>query len=238
MSAQRTDHQQRRGSFAAARHGDEPFERLASVAALLAAEIGDSPRRQRRLGEQRGAVDLGSREKLRGVTPDQAFDPAFLSRTFVVWKDRVSPPAWVGLCDAADFKDAPSPARLLTQADEAAIQALAEGCGEVAWKQSKLALDREHNFGIFDGKDLVAASGYLVMGDVLAYVGVITHPQHRGKGYAKKVTAASIRSALKQGLIPMWRTPQANESAIALGGAVGFKPYALTRDVKLVEDEF
>jgi RimJ/RimL family protein N-acetyltransferase len=178
------------------------------------------------------------RERLRKATPEQAFDVDFLARNFVVWKDRVSPPAWVGVCDPADFRDAPSPARLLTREDEDAVRRLAEGCGETAWTQSKLALEREHNFGLFEGKDLVAASGYLAMGDVLAYVGVITHPQQRGKGYARKVAAASIRYAFERGLVPMWRTPQANEAAVALAKSLGFSHYASTRDVRLVESEF
>jgi RimJ/RimL family protein N-acetyltransferase len=178
------------------------------------------------------------RERLRKATPDQAFEPDFLARNFVVWKDRVSPPAWVGVCDPADFKDAPSAARLLAKSDEDAVGRLAEGCGETAWTQSKLALEREHNFGLFEGRDLVAASGYLVMGNALAYVGVITHPQHRGKGHARKVAAASIRNAFERGLVPMWRTPHANEAAIALAKSLGFSHYASTRDVRLVEVEF
>ncbi|HYE99711.1 MAG TPA: GNAT family N-acetyltransferase [Planctomycetota bacterium] len=178
------------------------------------------------------------RERLRKATPEQAFDPDFLSRNFVVWKDRVSPPAWVGILDPARYKAVATTARLLSRDDEKAVRGLAEGCGEIAWKQSKLTLDREPNFGLFLGDDLVAASGYLAMGQTIAYIGVVTHPQHRGKGYARQVVTASVKHAFERNLIPMWRTPQANEAAVALAKAIGFEQYSSTRDVQLVEDEF
>lgn len=178
------------------------------------------------------------RAKLRTATPAQAFDPDFLAKTFVVWKDRVSPPAWVGVCGKEDFKPVPTTARLLTPDDEAATLRLAKGCGEVAWKQSKLASDRNTNFGLFEGSEIVAASGYLVMGGLLAYIGVVTHPDHRGKGHAKRVVSSSMQHAFGKGLIAMWRTPHANETAIKLAGSLGFSRYASTHDVQLTEDEF
>jgi GNAT superfamily N-acetyltransferase len=178
------------------------------------------------------------REKLGAATPERAFDPEFLAKAFVVWKDRISPPAWVGVCERAEFKPASTTARLLTARDSDAIQRLAEGCGELAWKASKLVLDREPNFGVFVGNDIVAASGYLNMGGVLAYIGVVTHPQQRGKGHAKAVVSATMNYAFEKGLVPMWRTPASHEAAIAVARSLGFSPYAFTLDVQLTEDEF
>jgi len=178
------------------------------------------------------------RAKLRAAKPAQAFDAQFLAKVFVINSDKVTGPAWVGVADRTSFKPAKSPARLLTAADEAAMRELAEGCGETAWKQSKIAVDRQTNFGLFVGPRLVAASGYLNMGGLLAYIGVITHPDHRGKGYAKSVVTASMSHALEKGLLPMWRTVDAHETAVQLAGAMGFQKYASTLDVQLTEDEF
>lgn len=179
------------------------------------------------------------REKLRKATPGEGFDRAFLSRTFVVGSDKVTGPAWVGIADKQDFTPADTQgARLLEQGDDALIRGLAEGCGEATWKQSKLALDRKPNFGlVVDGK-LVAASGYIVMGDLLAYIGVVTHPQRRGKGYAKAVVSASMAYAFENGLTAMWRTLSENTAAVTLAQSVGFRPYASTYDIQLTEDEF
>ncbi|HZE97701.1 MAG TPA: GNAT family N-acetyltransferase [Planctomycetota bacterium] len=178
------------------------------------------------------------RSKLRGATPADAFNAAFLSRTFVISSDKVTGPAWVGFADRGGFKPVKSDARLLTPADEAATRELAEGCGETAWKQSKIAVDRLTNFGLFAGGKLVAASGYLNLAGQLAYIGVITHPDHRGKGYARMVASASMSHALEVHLLPMWRTLDAHASAVKLAGTLGFEKYAATLDVQLTEDEF
>jgi GNAT superfamily N-acetyltransferase len=178
------------------------------------------------------------RAKLRAAAPVQAFDPAFLSKAFVVWSDNVIGPAWLGIADRSSFKASTSQARVLGDADEAALQKLAEACGEGAWKSSKLTQVRKPLFGVFSGADLVAVSGYVVMGNALAYIGVITHPGHRGKGHARGVVTASVQDALGKGYAVLWRTPEANAAAVALAKSMGFEGYASTYDVQLVEDEF
>src|SRR6185295_13398122 len=87
------------------------------------------------------------RSKLRAAKPAEAFNPAFLAKTFVISTDKVTGPAWVGFADKSGAKLAKSDARILTTMDEAAMRELAEGCGETAWKQSKIAVDRQTNFG-------------------------------------------------------------------------------------------
>ncbi len=178
------------------------------------------------------------RSKLRQAAPAEAFDPRFLGKVFVVSPDKVMGPAWLGIADRSDFKSAKSTARLLGDADEPAIARLAEGSGEVAWKQSKLLQVRKPLFGLFEGADLAAVSGYVVMGNVLAYIGVITHPAHRGKGCGKRVVSTAVADAFSKGYVAQWRTPQANEGAVGLAKSMGFQPYALTYDVELVETEF
>lgn len=178
------------------------------------------------------------RAKLRAAPPGEAFDPKFLAKVFVLGTDKVSGPAWLGIADRVDFKSTRSAARILGDADEPAIERLAEGCGELAWKAAKLLQVRKPLFGLFQGPDLVAVSGTIVLGNVLAYIGVITHPAHRGKGHAKAVVSSAVADAFSKGYAVQWRTPQANEGAVALAKSMGFQHYASTYDVKLVEDEF
>ena len=178
------------------------------------------------------------RAKLRQAAPAEAFDPKFLGKVFVVSTDKVTGPGWVGIVDSQDFKPVRSSARLLSDADEGAMRKLAEACGEVAWQRSTLLQIRQPLFGLFQGPDLVAASGYVVMGNVLAYIGVIAHPAHRGKWFAKMVVSSAVADAFSKGLVAQLRTTHANESAVALAQSLGFRHYASTYDVKLVEDEF
>jgi GNAT superfamily N-acetyltransferase len=178
------------------------------------------------------------RAKLRKGTPAGVFDPEFLASVFVVSTDKVSGPAWIGVADRSDYRPVKSQARLLGPGDREALRRLAEGSGELAWKQSRLMEDREPIFGVYGGSEIVAASGYLVMGKTLAYVGVVTHPQYRGRGYAKAAAATAMEHAFDQGLVVMYRSPRAHESAIRLAEFLGLKMYAETYDVDLLEDVF
>lgn len=184
------------------------------------------------------AVPEAGRERLREVPPDRAFDPEVLASSLAVWRDQVLPPAWVGMCVPADFSPGPLPARLLTVEDSDAIRELARDCGEGAWNASECYLRRDPTFGIFAGKVLVAASGYVNMGGVLAYIGVVTHPRHRGKSYAKAAAGAVMEDAFDRDLVPMWRTSASNEAAVAVALSLGFRPYAFTIDVRLTPDYF
>ena len=178
------------------------------------------------------------RSKLRTAQPTEASDPRLLGKAFAVSTDRVQGPAWLGIADRSVFTPVRSKARILGDADAPAIERLALGCDELAWTQSRLLRVQKPLFGLFEGGDLVAVSGHVVLGDVLAYIGVITHHAHRGRGYAKSVVSAAMNGALEKGFIPMWRTPVSNEAAITVARSLGFQPYATTIDVQITEDEF
>lgn len=178
------------------------------------------------------------RDKLRGASPDRAFDAETLAKSFVVWKEWISPPAWVGICGRGDFNPTRSSVRLLTADDSHEIRELAEGCGELAWNSSEFYLRRDPTFGLFVGEELVAASGFVNLSERLAYIGVVTHPKHRGMGYAKAVASASMAFAFDHDLVPMWRTMASNKAAIGVAQSLGFRPYALTMDVPLTAPEF
>ena len=135
------------------------------------------------------------RSKLRAATPDQVFDPKFLARTFVINTDKVSGPAWVGVADQGDFKPVQSEARMLVDTDEDALSRMADGCGEMAWAESKLLMDLKPMFGRIESSEVVAASAYRVMG-VLAYIGVIAHPRWgHWKSRVWTMTGTSLKTA-------------------------------------------
>lgn len=174
------------------------------------------------------------RAAVRGRAPDEVFRADFLKALFDNEIDQISGPAWVGFADRDSFRSARLPGtRLLHPEDEAALRRLAEGCGEMAWKQSKVVFNRVPLYGHVEGEEIVAASGYQVLGGVIAYIGVVTHPAHRGKGYGKTVASASTEHALGKGLLAQWRTLRANAPAVAMAERMGFREYAATLDVHL-----
>ena len=109
------------------------------------------------------------RRKLREATPEQAFDPKFLARVFVINADNVSDPAWVGVADRGDFRRIKSDVRMLGDSDEEALVRMADACGEMSWAQSTLEMDPKPMFGKLKDGEIVAVSAYRVMGGAGLY---------------------------------------------------------------------
>ena len=178
------------------------------------------------------------RSKLRAAGPAEVFDPGFLAKVFLVRPESVRGPLWIGIADQDSFKPVQSGARLLGDADEPALMRLAEGCGELGWSRSRMKRQPKPIFGLFQGKDLVAVSGYLVIGNGFASIGMLTHPAQRGKGYRKAVASAAAADAISKGYVALCRTLESEKERVALARSMGFHPYASALDVWLAEDEF
>ena len=78
-------------------------------------------------------------------------------------------------------------------------------------------------FGTFaDGRLVTAASMYPWTGTHLADLGVITLPEYRGRGLARRTVRAISARALADGYEPQYRCQLDNESSAALALAAGF----------------
>ncbi len=88
-------------------------------------------------------------------------------------------------------------------------------------------LDHWLVFGTFaDGRLVTAASMYLWKETRLADLGVITLPDYRGRGLARRTVRAMSAHALADGCEPQYRCQLDNESSIALAVAAGFTRFA------------
>lgn len=115
------------------------------------------------------------------------------------------------------------PARRLTRADLPAVTALAAAAGLTVWHEG--ALDLGPAFGCFAGDQLVAmAATHFATPDVIEIGHVATHPDFRGRGYAKAATTALTQSAF--GLAPrvFLMVLEHNLPARAVYRALGFYP--------------
>lgn len=118
----------------------------------------------------------------------------------------------------------PSHIRRLTAADEAAFKAFESAAPGDDFDEAFVALDHWAVFGAFEGEALIAAgSAYPFDEDtLLADLGVITLPSHRGQGHARAVVRALSRHALAQGLEPQYRCQLDNTSSVVLAARSGF----------------
>jgi ribosomal protein S18 acetylase RimI-like enzyme len=78
-------------------------------------------------------------------------------------------------------------------------------------------------YGIFADGQLVAVSGErMVMNDFVEVSAVITHPDHRGKGYAHELIAHTVNNIIEQNKKPYLHVVEDNVRAIGIYKDLGF----------------
>ena len=84
-------------------------------------------------------------------------------------------------------------------------------------------------FGYFEGSRLIAMAGERMAAGTLHEVsGICTHPAHRGRGLAHRLTSKLVRRQLRRGETPFLHVMSANASARALYERMGFRNYRET----------
>jgi GNAT superfamily N-acetyltransferase len=84
-------------------------------------------------------------------------------------------------------------------------------------------------FGYFDGDRLIAMAGErLCAGNLHEVSGICTHPDHQGKGLARKLTLKLVHRQLQRGKTPFLHVVSHNIPARALYVKLGFRAYLET----------
>ncbi|MBD7950753.1 MULTISPECIES: GNAT family N-acetyltransferase [Oerskovia] len=118
--------------------------------------------------------------------------------------------------------DVPTVRRLSAQ-DAAAFSVFEASAPEQDLDDAYVELDHWAVLGAFEGERLVAAASMYPWGDSrLADTGVLTLPDARGKGHARRVVRAISRYALSQGYEPQYRCQVDNAASRALAARAGF----------------
>ncbi len=67
-----------------------------------------------------------------------------------------------------------------------------------------------------------AGAGYAIWSGILAHMGVLTAPDHRGQGHATYIAKVAVEEAMAAGLIPQWRARTDNTASIRTALSAGF----------------
>ena len=144
------------------------------------------------------------------------------------------PPEELLYADEASFRPVPRIAtRELGPEDEACWSELVSACTEREVELSEIELGQPLVLAGFEGERIVAASSYLRPGGAIADIGVLAHPDARGKGYGAAVASAVAERALDRGLIPQWWALVSNRPSLAIARRLGFVHYAFEEGVRL-----
>lgn len=112
--------------------------------------------------------------------------------------------------------------RELGAADEDLFAAFTAACSAEDLDEAYVELDHWLVLGVVEEGALVAAaSAYLWDGSRLADVGVITHPEHRRRGHARRVVRAINRRLLERGHQPQYRCFHTNAASAAVAASTG-----------------
>lgn len=143
--------------------------------------------------------------------------------------DRIIGPAWIGQIDSRLFqKHHSDETRLLTERDWTLLEELLNSCSTEESAHSSLEVGQSPTVGLFVNNRIVAAAGYKILEEKVAHIGVLVHPDYRGKGLASKVISGITELALKVNLGVQYRTLCSNKSSISAGKKVGFRDFAYT----------
>jgi GNAT superfamily N-acetyltransferase len=141
-------------------------------------------------------------------------------------------PIHYGSAASLNLRDAGGASHITPAA--AMVSDLRDACGE-AWNDGGSELDDDVPlFGAFDeANKLTALASYKVWNERIAHISIITHPRHRGRGLGRAAVALAARHALSAGLVPQYRTLQANTASIAIAKRLGFIEYGFSVYVRM-----
>jgi GNAT superfamily N-acetyltransferase len=171
---------------------------------------------------------------LRQVTPEAVMDEAFLVRLFGRDVVRLIGPAFQGSLDPDAFRPyAADGVRFLGPDDAPAIEELRRECPEDAGESSWIDEEAHHLAARIDGHRILALTGYRPWSEDAGDPCVLTHPLHRGRGWATATTSAVIAWALEEGKLLLYQTLEANLAAVKLAAKLGYRQYARYFAVRL-----
>lgn len=170
-----------------------------------------------------------------GLSPARCFDSAFVTESLQPRLDRVIGPAWIGSIDSFSFvRRHGEETRLLGDGDWPVLSALLSAAPAEEAEHSALEPGRSPTVGVFAGNALAAAASYEVLFGRVAHIGVLVHPQHRGRGLAAKAISAITEQALTEDLGIQYQTLRANAASVAAAKSVGYRLFAETIAARLV----
>ena len=151
--------------------------------------------------------------------------------------DKYIGPSWIGYpCQEGSVNDPADCVRLLPRGDEsrhALLEQLRASCGPTEWSHCGIDEASEYVALLCAGGIVLSAASYQNWCGKIAHIGIITHPQFRGRGYAQKVLQSITERIRKQGLLPQYRTLCDNAPAIKAAANCGYEEYASHISVRL-----
>jgi uncharacterized protein (DUF952 family)/GNAT superfamily N-acetyltransferase len=164
--------------------------------------------------------------RLAALGPERVLDRAALLEVLPAGA-RCIGPTFVGYLDVAP--GAPS-GRVVELPDTSgtAFESLRARASGEEWQHAGLERAAAPLFAVVENGEVRCAAGAEILLGSVAHIGVLTHPDARGRGLARDVVAALTRHSLARGLLAQYQTLMSNAPSLAVGKALGFERFATT----------
>jgi GNAT superfamily N-acetyltransferase len=163
------------------------------------------------------------------------FDRAFIRSLYGDAVDSIHGPFWLGYATAESFRtvDGRGSRRLEGPADEAALAALGAFFSEHEVVDAGFEVPARRDYGCFLGDELVCAGTLTPFRGQAANIGVLTHPEHRNRGFATAMVSTLTADALKESGTAQFRVLEENKPALRIARVLGYVEDAHTMEVVL-----
>lgn len=148
--------------------------------------------------------------------------------------EEVVGPSYQGWLSAGKFHPTTSTGiRRLSGANTEAIQRFRTSCPGEDWDHGGIDLAVTPVWAVLQRSEIVS------LGQLRPHVGgsvdpcLVTHPDHRGRGYGLRLVSAMAENALAQKRLVLYQTLLANTPALSLARRLGFEQYATLVAVRL-----
>ena len=162
-----------------------------------------------------------AREVLDDCEADKAFTSRTLERIAGERLEVILGPSTHNFIDGHHFAPAPLEGQRV-RTDDDRLAALRRACGEEEWAEAGFMFDRGVVYTLEKNGEVVGAGNLTPFRDQLADVGLITHPDHRGEGIAKRLASRMIADALPAAGVVRYRALTANAPSVAVARSLGF----------------
>lgn len=163
-----------------------------------------------------------AREVLEGCEADKAFTSRTLGRIAGERLKVILGPSSHSFIDGHHFAPAPLEGQRVPAADDDRLAALRRVCGEEEWAEAGFIFDRGVVYTLETNGQVIAAGNLTPFRGQFADVGLITHPDHRGQGIARRLASRMISDALPAAGVVRYRALTANAPSVAVARSLGF----------------
>jgi GNAT superfamily N-acetyltransferase len=168
-------------------------------------------------------------DKVSSAVTGLAADQLLMSRT---WQDILGGnvqtmfgPVRHFYLDSADGLAEVAQGRRLNPTDSDALSALRSAVPPQEWLVTGFTAAPALLFGIFEGETLVAAANLTPGPDAATDVGIVIHPDARGRGLGTRVAALAARQAIVMHGVARYRVLTSSPSTVAIADRLGFEEY-------------